>query len=84
MIFDRSKPYNQLAPLPPIDLLETREVLKKAIQAHTALAELKHVGSLLPNQSVLIQTLGLQEAKLSSEIENIVTTDNAFIELLAK
>ena len=38
------------------------------------LAELKGVASSIPNQGILINTLGLQEAKDSSEIENIVTT----------
>jgi Fic family protein len=76
MVFNRSQSYNHLPPLPPDVLLETHEILKKAIHAHRILAELKHVGNLLPNQAILIQTLGLQEAKLSSEIENIVTTND--------
>lgn len=76
MLFDRSKPYNNLSSLPPNEFLETHEILKKAIEAHRSLAELKHIGNFLPNQAVLIQTLGLQEAKLSSEIENIVTTND--------
>lgn len=84
MPFDRDRPYNDLPPLPPRAELETRAVLKKAITANAALAELKGVGELIPDQTVLIQTLGLQEAKLSSEIENIVTTNDelyrAFVE----
>jgi Fic family protein len=51
-------------------------VLRKAIAANKALAELKGVGELIPNQSVLIHAIGLQEAKLSSEIENVVTTND--------
>lgn len=76
MSFDPSKPYNDLPSLPPKTELETRAVLKKAISANKALAELKGTGELIPNQSVLIQAIGLQEAKLSSEIENIVTTND--------
>lgn len=76
MEFDRSKPYNDLPSLPPNIVLETHSILKKTIEAHRSLAELKHISNLLPNQAVLIQTLGLQEAKLSSEIENIVTTND--------
>lgn len=77
MTFDRRIPYNDLPLLPPAGIeLETRAVLKKAISARTALAELKVAGHLIPNQAVLIQALGLQEAKLSSEIENIVTTND--------
>jgi Fic family protein len=42
-----------------------------------ALAELKGTGSTIPNQTILINTIALQEAKSSSEIENIVTTNDA-------
>lgn len=54
--------------------LETKKVLKALPSAHTALAELKGLASTIPNQSILINTLGLQEAKDSSAIENIITT----------
>lgn len=74
MPFDRDRPYNELPPLPPKTELETNRVLKRAIAARTALADLKGAGALIPNQAILIQTIGLQEARLSSEIENIVTT----------
>ena len=67
-------PYNDLPPLPPAAELETRAVLKQCITARAALAELKQAGALIPNQSVLINTLPLLEAQASSEIENIVTT----------
>jgi Fic family protein len=76
MPFDPQKPYNDLPLLPPPVELETRAVLKKAIAANKALAELKGAGELIPDQSLLIQAIGLQEAKLSSEIENIVTTND--------
>ena len=77
MPFNRKLPYNELPLLPPAADLETKAVLKQVIAARTALAELKGTAKLLPNQGVLIQAVGLQEAKLSSEIENIVTTDDA-------
>ena len=76
MPFDPQTPYNDLPLLPPPGELETRAVLKKAIAANKALAELKGAGELIPDQSLLIQVIGLQEAKLSSEIENIVTTND--------
>jgi hypothetical protein len=76
MAFDPNKPYNDLPPLPPKADLETKAVLKKTIAANKALAELKGAGDLIPNQSVLIHAIGLQEAKLSSEIENVVTTND--------
>lgn len=53
---------------------ESKSVLKALPKAHFALAELKGIASSIPNQNILINTLGLQEAKDSSEIENIVIT----------
>jgi Fic family protein len=63
--------------LPPIHLEETKPVLKKLASAHRYLAELKGVAASIPNQSILINTLALQEAKDSSAIENIITTHDA-------
>jgi Fic family protein len=65
-----------LPPLPPAQELETREVLKKCITARSALAALQQAASLIPNQTVLINSIPLREAKDSSEIENIVTTND--------
>ncbi len=67
-------PYNQLPTLPPAFDLESRTVLKACIEARAALAELKQAAELIPNQTMLINTIPLLEAKDSSEIENIVTT----------
>ena len=73
------RPHNQLPPLPPPQELESRAVLKACIAARAALAELKQAAELIPNQTMLINTIPLLEAKDSSEIENIVTTtDNLF------
>jgi Fic family protein len=63
-----------LAKLPLNIDLETEKVLKALITAHAALAELKGISSTIPNQNILINTLGLQEARDSSAIENIITT----------
>ena len=54
--------------------LETKKVLKALPAARAALAELKGFALTIPNQNILINTLGLQEAKDSSAIENIITT----------
>lgn len=54
--------------------LETKQVLKALPSAHAALAELKGIVSTIPNQNILVNTLGLQEAKDSSAVENIITT----------
>mgnify|MGYP006165379319 CR=1 FL=1 len=61
-------------PLPNTEQWETRAVLKKTAEAHRYLAELKGVAASMPNEAILINTLSLQEAKDSSEIENIITT----------
>lgn len=74
--FNPKEPYNQLPPLPPAQELETRAIWKLCTEARVALAELKQVGELIPNQSVLINTIPLLEAQASSEIENIVTTSD--------
>jgi Fic family protein len=77
MKFDPDKPCNSLPPLPPEPGFETKAILKKAIAANRALAELKGVGLTIPNQAMLLDSLILQEAKASSEIENIITTNDA-------
>lgn len=68
------KSSEKLHPLPLGRDIETKKVLKSLPSAHAALAELKGIASTMPNQSILINTLGLQEAKDSSAIENIITT----------
>ena len=74
--------------LPP-ERFETAAILKKLTLASRKLAELKGVAAAIPNQGILINTLGMQEAKDSSAIENIVTThdelfqDDLFPEKLA-
>jgi Fic family protein len=63
-----------IKPLPLEPTIETKKILKKTIQANRALAKLNGVARIIPNQNILINSLVLQEAKDSSEIENIVTT----------
>lgn len=63
-----------LLPLPVQQDLETKAVLKKLAQAHRALAELKGIITSIPNQSILLETLTLREARESSAIENIIST----------
>ncbi len=70
------KPAYVLPRLPPPVELETPAVLRAAAQAHRHLAELKGRARAIPNQGILIDTLALQEAKASSEVENIVTTQD--------
>jgi Fic family protein len=73
-MFDPSRPYNDLPPLPPAHDVETKPVLKRCVSAGRALATLRQSAFLIPNQDVLINSIPLREAKDSSAIENIVTT----------
>jgi len=64
----------ELRKLPLENDIESKSILKKLSLTHRALAELKGIVSSIPNENILINTLGLQEAKDSSAIENIITT----------
>lgn len=74
---DRRIPWNDI-PILPIkeELYETIDVLKKLGDAKASLARLQGRSVVIPNQGLLITTISLQEAKSSSEIENIFTTDD--------
>lgn len=72
-----TKPYNALPLLPPKVELETRGVLKRCVAARVELASLRVAGQLIPDQSVLINAIPMLEARASSEIENIVTTNDS-------
>lgn len=84
MAYRNNEPYNDLPPLPPRAVIETTPVLRRCIAASRALAELKGAGKLIPNQAILINSIPLQEAKLSSEIENIVTTQDELFRAAAE
>lgn len=75
--------HNQLPTLPPGHDLESKAVLRACIAARVALAELKQAAELIPNQTMLINTIPLLEAKDSSEIENIVTTTDQLFQHVA-
>ena len=60
--------------LPPDIELETKAVLKQLTKAHRALSELKGYANMIPNKNILINAVLINEAKDSSEIENIITT----------
>ena len=69
-------PFNDLPLLPPQARLESEPVLKAAIRASRSLAELKGRTRTVPNPTILLNTIALQEARASSEIENIFTTSD--------
>lgn len=74
---DRAKPWNDLPDLPiHSDLYKTFEIYEGLIKAKEALARLQGRSVAIPNQGLLINTISLQEAKESSAIENIFTTDD--------
>lgn len=74
---DRNSPWNDLPELPfERDLYYSAEVLEKLMDAKVALAKLQGRSVAIPNQGILINTISLQEAKASSAIENIFTTDD--------
>jgi Fic family protein len=84
MPYDRNQPYNQLPLLPPPDdKVITVEILQAVNKASRALAELKGVAKKLPNQSMLVNTIALREAKASTAIENIFTTDDELYKALS-
>jgi Fic family protein len=74
---DRNVPWNDLPPLPiKKELYETVHIFKTLGNAKASLARLHGRSAIIPNQGLLINTISLQEAKISSEIENIFTTDD--------
>jgi len=74
--FDPKRPYNDLPLLPPSQSIETLPVMRQCVTAGRALARLQEAARLIPNQDVLINTIPLREARDSSAIENIVTTND--------
>lgn len=80
MSYNPTKPFNELPDLPPKVDIETKAILKKVILASRALSELKGSITNLPNPYLFIDTINLQEAQASSEIENIVTTQDALFQ----
>ena len=82
--FDRQIPYNDLPLLPPKADIETKKILRKTISAGRALAQLNATLLNLPNPTLFLDTIYLQEAKASSEVENIITThDELYKSLVA-
>jgi Fic family protein len=80
--FNPSKPSNDLLLLPPTVELETISILKQLTKSAVALAELKGLVNTLPNPYILLNAVILQEAEASSEIENIITTQDKLYQAL--
>ena len=69
-------PYNNLRLLQPQAEIESTRILKKTITASRALSEVKGATTNLPNRTLFIDTINLQEAQASSTMENIITTQD--------
>ena len=69
--------------LPPSVELETRYVLKQLARSHRALAELKGFSEIAPNKNILLNAITINEAKDSSEVENIVTTHDELFKTMS-
>src|SRR6056297_2341902 len=74
---------NTLENLPPEIDLETKSVLKQLSKSHRALAELKGYSDMIPNKNILINAVTINEAKDSSEIENIITTHDELFKTMS-
>ena len=73
-----------IALLPPEADLETKQVLKRLAGAHRELAELKGFADTMPNKNILINAVTINEAKDSSEIENIITTHDELFKAMSQ
>ncbi|MBE8712743.1 Fic family protein [Sphingobacterium hungaricum] len=83
MVINVRKAYNSLPKLPPKhSLIESIAILKQESKSAVALAELKGLARTLPNQNILINAIVLKEAQASSEIENVITTQDKLYQAL--
>lgn len=76
MAYNKNLPFNDLPDLPPVNFVESSEILRHLATASRYLGELKGLCASLPDPNLLINTIVLQESKDSSAIENIVTTQD--------
>lgn len=75
---------HELSFLPPKVELESKRVLKQLSRSHRALAELKGFSDMIPNKNILINAITINEAKDSSEIENIITTHDELFKAMSQ
>jgi len=79
----QNTPYFKLEELPPLrEKVETIKILRQTNKSTAALCELKGIAKTIPNQAMLINAIVIQEAKDSSEIENIITTQDELYKAL--
>lgn len=76
-LMSNERAYNELPLLPPsLENIESNKILKQLVSSSVLLAELKGMVNILPNPTILLNAAILKEARTSSEIENIVTTQD--------
>ncbi|MEO6882542.1 MAG: Fic family protein [Bacteroidia bacterium] len=81
---NNEKPFNNLPLLPPVTAeVETVKILRQLVKSSIALAELKGSSKILPNPEILLNAVILKEARASSEIENVITTQDKLYEALS-
>lgn len=81
---EAEKPFNDLPLLPPLrEKIETVEILRQVVKSSVALAELKGIAHILPNPTILFNAVILKEARASSEIENVITTQDKLYQALS-
>jgi Fic family protein len=81
---NNEKAFNELPILPPVrDKIETVKVLRQLVKSSVALAELKGLAKILPNPDILLNAVILKEARASSEIENVITTQDKLYQALS-
>jgi len=73
---DKTKPYNELKPISTLEIMETSHLRNLAEDTRVAIEILDYAVKTLPSANILLDTLYLQEAKVSSKIENIITTND--------
>ena len=84
MKINSEKPFNDLPLIPPQrEKIETVKVLRQLVQSSVALAELKGLAKTLPNPAILLNAVILKEARASSEIENVITTQDKLYQALS-
>src|ERR1039458_9632924 len=81
---NNEKPFNDLPLLPPVKgKIETVKVLRQLVKSSVALTELKGIAKILPNPNILLNAVILKEARASSEIENVITTQDKLYQALS-
>lgn len=84
LISESKKPFNDLPLLPPNkEKIETLKILRQLVKSSVALAELKGITKILPNPEILLNAVILKEARASSEIENVITTQDKLYQALS-